>query len=103
MHFALVELRKMKKLTPLVFAKATLLVILSRQNARLQILFFEVRFFKGERVGGGPAAEGKAVGPSLKLEVGFRRNKSEHTMHPLQGAADLKGFALCRRPLCHHR
>ena len=48
----------------------------------------------------GPAAEGKAMGPSLKLEVGFKRKSSEHAMHPLQGAADLKGFALCRRPSC---
>ena len=33
----------------------------------------------------GPAAEGKAVGPSLKLEVGFRRKNSEHAMHPQGG------------------
>ena len=35
--------------------------------------------------GKGPAAEGKAVGPSLKLEVGFRRKKSEHAMHQQGG------------------
>jgi len=38
--------------------------------------------------GKGPAAEGKAVGPSLKLEVDLRRKNSEHAMHPVQGAAD---------------
>ena len=50
----------------------------------------------------GPAAEGKAVGPSLKLEVDLRRKSPEHAMHPLQGAADLKGFALCRWPPYSH-
>ena len=69
MHSVSVELLKMKKGNALSFAKATLLVILWRQNAWFQILLFEVRFFKLDR----PAAEGKAVGPSLKLEVGFRR------------------------------
>ena len=38
----------------------------------------------------GPAAEGKAMGPSLKLEVDFRRKNPEHAMHPLQGAADIE-------------
>ena len=57
--------------------------------------FLKLGFLKGR----GPAAEGKAVGPSLKLEVGFRRKSSEHAM-PARGAADLKGFALCRRPPC---
>ena len=84
----------MKKGAALFFGKATLLVILWRQNAWFQILPFEVRFFKRK----GPAAEGKAMGPSLRLEVDLRRKSPEHAMHPLQGAADLKGFALCRRP-----
>ena len=65
----------------LCFAKATLMMILSRQNAWLQILFFEIIFFKEK----GPAAEGKAMGPSLKLEVDLRRENLEHAMHPLQG------------------
>ena len=35
--------------------------------------------------GTGPAAEGKAVGPSLKLEVDLRRKSLEHAMHPQGG------------------
>ena len=63
MYSVSVELRKMKKGTALFFGNATLLVILGRQNALFQILLFKVRFFKGK----GPAAEGKAMGPSLKF------------------------------------
>ena len=33
----------------------------------------------------GPAAEGKAVGLSLKLEVDLRRKNLEHAMHPQGG------------------
>ena len=33
----------------------------------------------------GPAAEGKAVGLSLKLEVDLRRKSPEHAMHPQGG------------------
>ena len=51
----------------------------------------------------GPAAEGKAVGPSLKLEVGFRRKNPEHAMHPLQGAADLQAAASAADLQCHCR
>ena len=51
--------------------------------------FLKLGFLNGT----GPAAEGKAVGPSLKLEVDLRRKSSEHAMHPLQGAADLKATA----------
>ena len=43
--------------------------------------FLKLGFLNGT----GPAAEGKAVGPSLKLEVGFRRKSSEHAMHPQGG------------------
>ena len=96
MNSVSIELRKMKKGNALFLAKTTLFVILCRQDAWFQILFVEVRFFKRK----GPAAEGKAMGPSLKLEVDLRRKNSEHAMHPLQGAADLKGFAVCRRPPC---
>ena len=59
--------------------------------------FLKLGFLNGK----GPAAEGKAMGLSLKLEVDLRRKNSEHAMHPLQGAADPKGFALCRRPLLY--
>ena len=53
MHSVLVELLKIKNGGPLFFAKVTLLVILSRQNAWFQILLYEVRFFKEDRAGGG--------------------------------------------------
>ena len=33
----------------------------------------------------GPEAEGKAVGPSLKLKVDLRRKNPEHAMHPQGG------------------
>ena len=33
----------------------------------------------------GPAAEGRAVGLSLKLEVDLRRKSPEHAMHPQGG------------------
>ena len=89
-----IELRKMKKGNALSFAKATLLVILWRQIAWFRILHFTASSFKRN----GSAAEGKALGPSLRLEVDLRRKNLEHAMHPLQGAADLKGFALCRQP-----
>ena len=56
--------------------------------------FLKFGFFKGR----GPAAEGKAVGPSLKLEVGFRRKNSEHAMHPARGRRILM-LRLCRWPL----
>ena len=35
--------------------------------------------------GKGPAAEGKAMGLSLKLEVDLRRKNPEHAMHPQGG------------------
>ena len=79
MHSVLVELLKMKNRASLFFAKATLLVMLSRQNAWFQILPLKLGFLKRT----GPAAEGKAVGPSLKLEVDLRRKNPEHAMHPL--------------------
>jgi hypothetical protein len=53
MHSVSVELLKMKNGASLFFAKATLLVILCRQNAWLQILRFEACCFKRKRAGGG--------------------------------------------------
>ena len=95
MHSVLVELLKAKSAPPLFFAKATLLVILSRQNARLQILLFEVRFLKRR----GPAAEGKAVGLSLKLEVDLRRKSLEHAMHPARRRRILRASPSAAGPL----
>ena len=57
--------------------------------------FLKLVFLNGK----GPAAEGKAMGPSLKLEVDLRR-EILNTPCTRKEAADLKGFALCRRPSC---
>ena len=53
MYSVQVELLKMKNGAALFLAKATLLVILWRQNAWFQRLLFEVRFFKLEGASGG--------------------------------------------------
>ena len=52
MHSVSVELLKMKNVTALFLAKATLLLILWRQNAWFQILLFEVRLIRMAGAGG---------------------------------------------------
>ena len=51
--------------------------------------------------GTGPAAEGKAVGPSLKLEVGLRRKSLEHAMHPARGRRILRASPSAAGPLAN--
>ena len=70
MHSVSIELLKSENNSHSSKAKATLMLILSKQNAWFQILHFESCFSKG------PAAVGRAMGPSLKLEVDLRNKKS---------------------------
>ena len=81
MHSVSVELLNMELGPSLFFAKAALMVILLRQMLGFKYCFLKLVFLNGK----GPAAEGKAVGLSLKLEVDLRRKNLEHAMHPQGG------------------
>ena len=57
--------------------------------------FLKLGFLNGT----GPAAEGKAVGPSLKLEVDLRRKSLEHAMHPARGRRILRASPSAAGPI----